>query len=101
MAEKSLQSIKVTQIGKPSPLSSAKALLISPANGTDFDYAELNKELTTILEQLEQGELDIDEAVTAYARGLDIIAILESRLKTAENRITELRETAGRTEDTV
>lgn len=55
------------------------------------DYQSLQTELDTLLANLQSGELDIDEAVAAYERGMAIVKELETYLKTAENRITELQ----------
>lgn len=54
-------------------------------------YKELSEELDTVMAQLEGGELDIDEAVTCYERGLAIVRELETYLKDAENKVTELK----------
>ena len=55
------------------------------------DYRALSDELEALLAKLQAGELDIDEAVKAYERGMTIVKELETYLKTAENRITELQ----------
>ncbi len=54
-------------------------------------YQELQSELQSALQRLEAPDIDIDEAVTCYERGLDIIKTLESQILEAENRITKLR----------
>jgi len=55
------------------------------------DYHALTEELHALTAKLESGDLDIDEAVTSYERGLEIVAQLETRLARAENKVTELR----------
>jgi exodeoxyribonuclease VII small subunit len=55
------------------------------------DYRQLNDELDGILARLQSGELNIDEAVPAYERGIQLVKELEAYLQTAENKITELQ----------
>ncbi len=56
-----------------------------------IDYVKLSKELDTILSVLQSAELDIDEAVKQYERGMEIVKQLEAYLKTAENRVTKIK----------
>jgi exodeoxyribonuclease VII small subunit len=58
---------------------------------TASTYKELSEELDKVMRDLEQGDLDIDEAVKCYERGLAIVRELESHLKEAENKVTELK----------
>jgi exodeoxyribonuclease VII small subunit len=58
---------------------------------TAINYTELSEELSTVMARLEQGELDVDEAVKSYERGLEIIKMLEAHLTKAENRVSELK----------
>ncbi len=53
-------------------------------------YSQLAAALQVVLTELESGELDIDAAVGQYAKALEIIAALEKRLQTAENRVSQL-----------
>lgn len=55
------------------------------------NYQQLNAELATVMAELEQGDLDIDDAVRCYERGLELVKLLETHLKKAENRVTELK----------
>jgi exodeoxyribonuclease VII small subunit len=55
------------------------------------DYQALNEELQTILAGLQRDDLDIDEALQSYERGLKIIKQLDQYLTGAENRVTELK----------
>lgn len=58
---------------------------------SELNYTELREELTVLTAKLEEGELSIDDAVTSYERGLEIISQLETYLKHAEHRVQELR----------
>lgn len=54
-------------------------------------YKQLSAELDKVMSQLEGGDLDIDEAVASYERGLSIVKELETHLKDAENKVVELK----------
>lgn len=63
-------------------------------------YKELSEELDQAMHDLEQGDLDIDEAVKCYERGLAIVRELEAHLTSAENKVTQLKSsTLGRIEE--
>ena len=57
------------------------------------NYQALNAELEEILARLQSADLDIDEAVTAYERGMEIVKKLETYLKDAENKVTKIKAT--------
>lgn len=54
-------------------------------------YKELSDELEQAMTELERGDLDIDQAVQCYERGLAIVKQLEHYLKEAENKVIELK----------
>lgn len=56
------------------------------------DYRKLNAELETVLEQLETSDLDVDQAIKHYQRGVEIVAELEKYLKTAENKVVKVKQ---------
>ncbi len=62
-----------------------------PKSKPAADYHALTEELHTLTTKLESGDLDIDDAVASYERGLEIVAQLEARLARAENKVTDLR----------
>lgn len=57
----------------------------------DIDYRKLSDELDTVLEGLQTADLDIDEAVAKYERGMQIVKDLEGYLKTAENKVAKIK----------
>ncbi|MFI5270750.1 MAG: exodeoxyribonuclease VII small subunit [Candidatus Saccharimonadales bacterium] len=59
----------------------------------ESSYSELKKELNDVLERLQSDNLDIDEAMELYERGLEVITILSTQLKEAENTIKKLNST--------
>jgi exodeoxyribonuclease VII small subunit len=56
-----------------------------------IDYQALKSELDGIMQALQQEDLDVDQALKHYERGLELVKILENYLKTAENRVSELK----------
>lgn len=54
-------------------------------------YSSLQADLDEILNELQSGELDIDEAVKKYERGMKIVAELETYLKSAKNKVTKVK----------
>lgn len=55
------------------------------------DYEELRSELESILADLQGGDLDIDQALVRYGRGLELVRQLEEYLANAENTVRELK----------
>ncbi len=60
-------------------------------SATKPSYQQLNSELESIMAELQTADLDIDLAIKHYERGLVVVHELETYLKTAENKITELK----------
>jgi exodeoxyribonuclease VII small subunit len=54
-------------------------------------YEELNRELEAVLADLQREDLDVDEALARYERGLELVKKLETYLKTAENKVQKLK----------
>lgn len=52
--------------------------------------AQLQAELDELIVWFESDKVDLDEAVTKYKQGTELIAELEKRLKTAENTIKKI-----------
>lgn len=53
------------------------------------NYKKLSTELDEILDNLQSGGVDIDEAMKLFERGQKIVAELQKYLKTAENKISK------------
>lgn len=60
-------------------------------------YQTLKAELDNVLQQLQRDDLDVDQALEHYQRGLELIEGLESYLKGAENKLKELKATVNTT----
>lgn len=55
------------------------------------DYQALSQELDTIMSELQRDDLNVDDALKHYERGLELVKQLEQYLESAENKITELK----------
>ena len=58
-------------------------------------YSEMSEELESILSILQQGDLDVEDAINQYERGIELTHELEKYLETAENKITKLKAKFG------
>lgn len=56
-----------------------------------INYQKLQAELDGIMQELQREDIDIDEALKHYERGLIIIKDLEQYLEGAENRVREIK----------
>ena len=56
------------------------------------DFNSLNAELNQVLEVLQAEDIDVDQAVISYERGMQLIEQLEIQLKAAENKITKVKQ---------
>lgn len=75
----------------PSPKSSAKKL----------NFEQSLAKLEQIVQRLEEEQIPLERAIDLYAEGQQLIKQCEQRLKAADNRIRQIRETAeGRIEET-
>lgn len=54
-------------------------------------YQDLRAELDTTLASMRSGDLDIDEASQLYERAREIAEKLEEYIKTAENKVTKIK----------
>ncbi len=55
------------------------------------DYQALQQELDDIIDKLQSGSIEVDEALGAYERGNEIIKLLQSRLAVAQNKVIKLQ----------
>lgn len=54
-------------------------------------YEALKTELDSVMTELQREDLDVDQALIHYKRGLELVQQLETYLKTAENKVQELK----------
>ncbi len=55
------------------------------------NYEALKSELDALMQELQREDLDVDTALKHYERGLELVQALETYLKTAENKVRELK----------
>lgn len=55
------------------------------------NYQQLRAELDQIMQRLQREDIDVDEALKYYERGLVIVKELEQYLAQAENRVRQLK----------
>ena len=56
-----------------------------------LSFQKASKELEQIVQAMESGKLDIDEALAKFERGLELTKFLKKRLSEVENRVKELK----------
>lgn len=56
-----------------------------------IDYKELSQELDQLITKLQSEDVDIDEALVLYERGMTIAEQLQKYLKEAENKVTKIK----------
>ena len=66
-------------------------------SAADLTFEEAQRELEQIVERLERGEADLDEAITLWERGEELYKLCLGRLDAAQGKIEEL---ARRAEET-
>ena len=62
---------------------------------TELTFETAQKELEQIVERLERGEAELDEAIALWERGEELLRFCLTRLETAEGRIEELAQRAA------
>jgi len=53
-------------------------------------FAEGLSELEAIVKDLESGNMELEESLTAYERGVTLIKELQNKLETAQQKVTTL-----------
>lgn len=61
------------------------------------NYRQLNQELETIVEKLQSEDLDVDQVISQYQRGVAIIDQLQKYLKSAQNNIIKINQKRSKT----
>jgi exodeoxyribonuclease VII small subunit len=56
-----------------------------------LDYTTTSAELGEVLTRLQQSDIQIDEAVELYEKGLKLVNQLEAHLQAAENKVQQLK----------
>ena len=53
----------------------------------DLSFEEALKNLEKIVDELNNGDMDLEKAITAYEKGIQLKNICEERLRNAQERI--------------
>tara|TARA_R110001592_G_scaffold16440_2_gene70033 strand:+ start:3574 stop:3840 length:267 start_codon:yes stop_codon:yes gene_type:complete len=61
----------------------------------NLSFEESLNELDTIVKSLEQGDLDLEESMTLFERGLTLSKLSQDKLQTAEQKVNILLEKNG------
>ena len=56
-------------------------------NKNNISFEEALKDLEKIVEDLNNGDMELEKAITAYEKGIQLKNICEDRLKNAQERI--------------
>jgi len=64
----------------------------------NFSFEESLCELEQIVQNLEKGELSLEDSMTLLERGLNLSQVSQDKLKDAEQRIQILMKNSGQTE---
>ena len=60
----------------------------------EMTFKEASVELEQVVRMLEGGDLELEEAITSYQRGVELLASLRERLASAEQRVQVLVDAA-------
>ena len=60
----------------------------------EMTFKEASVELEMIVRALEKGDLELEESLERYGRGVELLASLRERLAKAEQRVQELTDQA-------
>lgn len=58
---------------------------------TEPSFKDLKEQLDSVVDKLQSDDLDVEEAISLYSKGQDLIKELESYLDKAENTVKELK----------
>jgi exodeoxyribonuclease VII small subunit len=58
---------------------------------SDNNYLDLRNELDDVMIKIQAEDLDIDQALVFYKKGLELIRQLEEHIKKAENEVKVLK----------
>lgn len=58
-------------------------------------FQETFAELEALVREFEKGELDLDESLKKFERGLELAAVCKERLSAVENKVKEIKAKFG------
>lgn len=66
------------------------------AKKEEFDFEASLKELSQLVEQMEQGGLSLEQSLESFERGINLVRNCQSALQTAEQKVQILLEKNGK-----
>jgi exodeoxyribonuclease VII small subunit len=84
----------VTKKLSPEPEGAAPATIAPPA-----DFERSLSELEAIVEQLEQGDLSLDDSLRQFERGVQLTRVCQTALKQAEQKVEILLRKTGQSHE--
>ncbi len=89
-ASKGLKSIVYPNTMAKSSAAPATASSVSPTPALPATYEAALAELEGLVSSLESGQLPLDQLLTGYQRGAQLLAFCKSRLEAVENQVKVL-----------
>lgn len=68
-------------------------------NVEELSYKEASQELELIIRNLESGDMELEESLESYTRGVELLKSLRARLADAEQKVSILMKDAETGED--
>ena len=62
-------------------------------------FEEKMKELETIIDELEKGEIDLDSSIEKYTKAMKLVAECEKKLNEVEEKVNKILNPDGTLED--
>lgn len=64
----------------------------------DITFEEAMENLEKIVEQLEEGDVPLEKAISIYKEGMDLSRLCHTKLKTVEDQLTQILREDGELE---
>lgn len=64
----------------------------------DITFEEAMENLEKIVEQLEEGDVPLEKAISIYKQGMDLSRLCHTKLKTVEDQLTQILREDGELE---
>lgn len=58
---------------------------------TNVNYKEMNEELEDIMRKLQSADIDVDESIDLYERGMSIAKDIDDYLEKSTNKVDKLK----------
>ncbi|MCM3599642.1 exodeoxyribonuclease VII small subunit [Robertmurraya korlensis] len=68
------------------------------SNETKISFEEAMQQLEDIVEQLEEGDVPLEEAISIYKKGMELSKLCHDKLRNVEEQLTEILTENGKKE---